>query len=54
MGDEVTEGYFPHVQVIPRDKRRMWLAEHYMFHCGCPACEVDLPSLDSISKQYVK
>ena len=54
MGDEVTEGYFPHVQVCPRDERRVWLAEHYMFLCKCPACEVDLPSLADISQQYVK
>ena len=54
MGDEVTDGYFPHVQVCPRDERRVWLAEHYMFLCQCPACEVDLPSLADISKHYVK
>ena len=54
MGDEVTEGYFPSVQVIPRDERRMWLAEHYMFYCKCSACEEDLPGLDNVSPQYVK
>ena len=54
MGDEVTEGYFPHVQVCPRDERRGWLAEHYLFLCQCPACQVDLPSLEEISPHYVK
>jgi len=53
MGDEVTEGYFPSVQVIPRDERRMWLAEHYMFYCKCSACEEDMPGLDNVSPQYV-
>ena len=54
MQDEVTEGYFPSVQVIPREERRLWLAEHYMFYCKCPACEVDLPPIGTISAQYVK
>jgi len=51
-GDEVTEGYFPSVQCIPRPQRRTWLAEHYRFDCQCAACILNLPDLQEISKQY--
>ena len=30
-GEEVTEGYFPTAQMIPRPQRRAWLAEHYWY-----------------------
>lgn len=51
-GEEVTEGYFPTAQMIPRPQRRAWLAEHYWFECQCHACIEDLPTLENISKQY--
>ena len=54
MGEEVTEEYFPSVQVFPRDQRKIWLTEHYWFDCQCTACQQDLPQLGNISTKYVK
>jgi len=51
-GEEVTEGYFPSAQMIPRPQRRAWLAEHYWFDCQCTACVDDQPTLENISKHY--
>eukprot|EP00092_Neocalanus_flemingeri_P008426 GFUD01009082.1.p1 GENE.GFUD01009082.1~~GFUD01009082.1.p1 ORF type:complete len:676 (+),score=159.68 GFUD01009082.1:46-2073(+) len=51
-GQEVTEGYFPSAQMIPRPQRRSWLADHYWFDCECNACVNDQPTLEEISKHY--
>ena len=51
-GEEVTEEYFPSVQVLPKDQRRVWLLEHYWFDCQCTACQSDLPALKDISTKY--
>ena len=50
----MTEEYFPSVQVLPKDQRRIWLLEHYWFDCKCDACEVDQESLKTISTKYSK
>jgi len=51
-GEEVTNNYFPHVQLIPRPQRRAWLGQHYWFDCQCEACVNDQPSLADISTHY--
>ena len=53
-GEEVTEEYFPSVQVFPKDQRRIWLMEHYWFDCQCYACVKDMPQIQTVSSQYSK
>ena len=53
-GEEVTEEYFPSVQVFPKDQRRIWLMEHYWFDCQCYACDKDMPQLQTMPSQYSK
>ena len=36
-GEEVSDNYFPTAVYMPRQERRDWLAEHFMFHCECQA-----------------
>jgi len=53
-GDEITEGYFPSVQCIPRSQRRAWLADHYRFDCQCDGCVKNLPTLQDIPKHCLR
>ena len=61
-GEEVTENYFPSVQLIARPERRSWLADHYRyvtclqesskvkyfrFDCKCTGCVDNQPTLQS-------
>ena len=42
-GEEVSDNYFPTAVYTPRQERRDWLAQHFMFHCECQACSENLP-----------
>ena len=53
-GEEVTEEYFPSVQVFSKDQRRIWLMEHYWFDCQCYACDKDMPQIQNVPSQYSK
>ena len=53
-GEEVSDNYFPSAAYMPRDQRRDWLSQHFMFNCQCVACDQNMPLLVDMPKEAVR
>ncbi|XP_023342115.1 SET and MYND domain-containing protein 4 [Eurytemora carolleeae] len=47
VGNEISENYFPVVQILPRPERRSWLSQSYWFDCSCTGCLQNLPNIQN-------
>ena len=50
LGHEIHDMYSMHYSEIPKNERRAWLMEKFLFHCDCQACKESWPTYDGLPK----